>query len=141
MKRIDLLRAAGIGFAVFIGTLLLSVPMVAFYSFVINPGHPQEFYNEAAKWIAPWSSHVFGPLIFLLLNYRGARKRPERNAMTFALATVLAYLLIDLASVPMFGIAFSTVLTGTFFISLAVKTAGALLGAALGQRQQRPSTS
>lgn len=134
MKTIDLARAAGVGFTVFAATLLFSIPMVAFYSFVIEPGHPQEFYNDAAKWIAPWSSHVLGPLLFCWLNYRGARKHPAPNAFAFALMTLAAYLIIDLASVPMFGIAFSTVLTSAFFISLTVKTAGALVGAKLGAK-------
>lgn len=137
MRPIDFARAAGVGFTVFVSTLLLSIPMVAFYSYVIEPGHPQQFYNDAAKWIAPWSSHVFGPLIFLWLNYRGARKHQERTATLFALATVCAYFIIDLASVPLFGISFATVLTTAFFASLAVKTAGALVGAAMGARMHQ----
>lgn len=140
MQPIDFLRAAAVGLCVFIGTILGSVLMVAVYAHLINPGHPQEFYNAAAQWIAPWSSHAVGPLLFFWLNYRGALRRPHRKAMAFAGACIACYVIIDMASVPLFGVSFSTVLTWTFLLSLCGKTAGALLGAWIGVRKRTPPT-
>ncbi|MBL0940874.1 MAG: hypothetical protein IBJ03_18425 [Gemmatimonadaceae bacterium] len=139
MQPIDFLRALALGLVVLVGTLLASVLMVAFYAYVINPGHSQDVYNAAALWIAPWASHVFGPLLFFWGNYRGAVRKPQRNAIAFACASIVGYVILDMASVPLFGTTFATVLTLTFFLSLGGKTVGALLGAWLGGRaRSRP---
>lgn len=135
MQPLDFLRAALVGVGVLVATLVASVPMVAVYAHVIDPGHPQAVYDAAAQRIAPWSSHIFGPLLFLWWNYRGAVRWPRRDAMVFAWASLASYLIADMASVVIFGLTFSSVLTVTFFISLAAKTAGALLGARLGSRR------
>lgn len=135
MNTRDYGRSVLVGFAVFAGTVLLSIPMVAVYAYLINPGHPQEFYNQAATWIAPWSSHVGGPLLFFWLNRRGAVRNPQRNAVAFAWATIVSYVAIDLMSVPLFGLAVSDVLTPAFAASLAVKSAAALAGGILGSKR------
>lgn len=132
MSTLDCLLALAVGVAVFLGTLLLSVPMVAVYAHVIEPGLPAESYHAAAQWIAPWSSHIGGPILFFWLNRRGAVRHPQRNAVAFASATIASYVMVELASVPLFGIAFSSVLTMTFVASLAVKAAAALAGATRG---------
>lgn len=137
MPPLDFLRALFVSLGVFLGTLLLSIPMVAFYAYVIEPGHPREFYDAAAQRIAPWSSHLAGPLLLFWMNLRGAMRRPQRNATFFAWATIAGYVAIDLASVPLFSIAFSAVLTLTFAASLAGKAAGALAGARLGAQWSR----
>jgi hypothetical protein len=64
MRAVDYLKALGVAVATLAITLAAGFPMVAFYAYFIEPGHPQEFYNEAAQWIAPWSSHILGPLAF-----------------------------------------------------------------------------
>jgi hypothetical protein len=140
MQPIDFLfRAAGVGVAVLVVTLAASFPMVAVYAHVINPGQPQAVYDAAALWIAPWSSHIVGPLVFLWWNHRGAVRRPQRPAFAFALAGIAWYLVFEMASLAVFALKPSDVLTVTFFISLAGKTAGALLGARWGQRPSTPA--
>lgn len=131
MQPVDYLRAALVGVGVLVGTLVASVPAV--YAHVINPGQPQPVYEAAAQWIAPWSSHIVGPLLFLWWNYRGAVRWPQRHSMAFAWAGIAGYLIADVASVVIFGLTFSAVLTVPFFVSLSAKTAGALLGARLGK--------
>lgn len=142
MQPLDYLRAALVGVGVLVVTLLASIPMVAVYAHFINPGQPQAVYDAAALWIAPWSSHVIGPLLFLWWNYRGAVRRPGRHAIAFAGASVVSFVIVDVASVVPFGLTMSSALTRTFFLSLCVKAAGALLGARLGmKRSSLPSTT
>ena len=114
--------------------------MVAVYAYLINPGQAQSVYDAAAQHIAPWSSHVVGPLLFLWWNYRGAARVPTRPATVFALTSIVFYFLADMATVPLFRLSFSQVLTLTFFLSLASKTAGAVLGARLGKVRLRTNS-
>lgn len=141
MQPVDYLRAALVGVGVLVVTLLASIPMVAVYAHFINPGQPQAVYDAAALRIAPWSSHVIGPLLFLWWNYRGAMRRPGRNAIAFAGASVVCFVLADVASVVPVGLTIASALTRTFFLSLCVKTAGALLGARLGMQRSIPQST
>ena len=129
-----MLKAASVGLAVMILTMVASFPMVAAYAYLIEPGHPREFYSAAAMWIAPWSSHLLGPVLFLWFNFALARRRPDRNAIAFATATIVLYALIDAGSLPLFGASISAFFSPVVLASLAFKTAGALSGAWLGAR-------
>ena len=139
MKPLDLLKALGVAVGVLVITLAASYPMVAFYAFFIEPGHPPEFYTEAAQWIAPWSSHVLGPLVFFGFNFWLARRNPQRNAILFALATIVLYIIVDFGMLPLMGIPLTAMLSVTTGISLGAKLAGALLGAYLGTRRSDPA--
>ena len=136
MKISDCLKAVGVALATLVITITASFPMVAYYAYIIEPGHEQEFYVEAAQWIAPWSSHILGPITFFVFNYWLARKSPERNARVFALVTILAYLVIDLGSVPAMGGDITVFLTVAAACWIALKLAGAMLGAYLSERAQ-----
>ena len=108
--------------------------MVMFYATLIEPGHPNELYVAAAQWIAPWSFHILGPIVFLAFNYWLARSSPRRNAMWFAAATILSDVIIELGTLPMMGIPLSVVVNATVLVSLGAKAVGAYLGAQLGSR-------
>lgn len=137
MTPMDLLKALGVAVATLAITLAASFPMVAFYAYFVEPGHPQAFYNEAAQWIAPWSSHVLGPLVLFAFNYRLARRAPARPAVAFALATIVLYVVVDLSLLLPLNVPLAAVLTPAAGVSLGVKLIGALLGAALGARAAR----
>lgn len=134
MRALDFIKALGVAIAIIAITLAASFPMVAFYAFVVEPGHPPEFYDDAAQWIAPWSSHILGPLAFLAFNYSLALRSPERNAMLFAGATIALYAVVDLSLLPMMGLPISEAFTLPVAFSFAAKTTGAFLGAFLGAR-------
>jgi hypothetical protein len=53
MSTLDYCRAVTIGFTVFAGTLLLSIPLVAVYALLINPGQSQEFYRALLRAYPP----------------------------------------------------------------------------------------
>jgi len=136
MRVSDYAKALGVAVATLAITLAASFPMVAFYAYFIEPGHPQEFYNEAAQWIAPWSSHILGPLLFLAFNYWLASRSPERNATFFAAATIVFFVIVDWSMLPVMGIPIGAVLTVTLFVSLAGKAVGAFIGARLGAQRR-----
>lgn len=138
MKPIDFATALGVAVAVIAITMALSFPMVAFYAYVIEPGQTEAFYTDAAQWIAPWSSHIFGPLLLFWLNFRLARRRPERNAMLFATATLVAYIVADLSLLTMMGLPIAPAVTVTFALSFAAKAAGAYFGAYRGGQSAAP---
>ena len=134
MNAFDFVKALGVAIAVLVITLAASFPMVAFYAFVIEPGQPQEFYNEAAQWIAPWSSHILGPIAFFAFNFWLAKRSPRRNAMLFAAATIVLYAVVDLSTLPMMGLPIAAALTVPVGLSLLGKALGAFLGAYSGAR-------
>jgi low temperature requirement protein LtrA len=136
MKLIDFLKAAGVGLGVMALTVAASFPMIFIYATFIEPGHPQAFYNDAAQWIAPWSSHVLGPILFLVFNFWMARRKPERNAIAFALATIALYVLIDFGMMLPFA-PVSAFASPAVALSLTAKLAGALIGAWLGARKRQ----
>lgn len=134
MKPIDFLKAAGVGLAVMALTVAASFPMVFAYATFVEPGHPQAFYNQAALWIAPWSSHILGPILFFAFNFWLARGRPERNALAFAVASIVLYALIDFSMMLPFA-PMSAFLNPTVALSMTGKLVAALAGAALGARR------
>ena len=133
----DFLKAFGAAFAVLVLTLAASYPMVAVYAWLVAPGQPQEFYISAAQWIAPWSSHVLGPILFFAFNYWLARRRPEHNAAVFAAVSIAAYVLIDLGLLALMNVEIAPGALLTMSLSLAGKLAAALLGAWAGSRRAR----
>jgi len=135
MTLADYLKAIGVALASIVITIIASFPMVAFYAYFIEPGHPQEFYMEAAQWIAPWSSYILGPIVFFGLNYWLAKRSPERDAMLFAIASIIFYLIVDLSIVPIMGGDMSVFLTVGMAFWFSLKVFGAILGARLGQRR------
>ncbi len=138
MKAADFAKALGLAIVTIIVTLVASIPMVAFYAFFVEPGHPQEYYDEAAQWIAPWSSHILGPLLFFGFNFWLARRSPGRHAMLFATATIVLYAVVDLGTLPMVGLPVSAAMTLPVALSFGAKAVGAFLGAYLGSRNRSP---
>jgi len=132
MSILDSVKALGVAIASLIITVAASFPMVAFYAYFIEPGHPQEFYTDAAQWIAPWSSHVLGPICFFAFNFWLARQSPQRNAVVFAAATIGAYLVIELCLLMALGQQLSSLFSATFGLSFLAKVVGAFVGAHLG---------
>jgi hypothetical protein len=140
MTALDFLKALGVALAVLCITLAASYLMVTFYALIIEPGHPQEFYSEAAQWIAPWASHILGPVVFFAFNFSMAKRSPRRHAMLFAVSAIVLYAVVDLGTLPIFGLPITASLNMLFVLSLLGKTAGALLGAHFGVRARNRTT-
>ncbi|MDH3492408.1 MAG: hypothetical protein OEM82_02575 [Acidobacteriota bacterium] len=66
MNLIHILKLVGATLIYLIVNVAISVLVVAVYAYLINPGQPNEFYDEFAQFIAPYSSVVAGmPLMFI----------------------------------------------------------------------------
>jgi hypothetical protein len=129
MKPWDYAKAVGVALLLLVLNVLLSIPVILFYSLVIDPGHPREYYDKAALKIAPWCSHLTGTALFFIAGYFLTKRKPERNGLSFAVAFTALYALIDAATVGFAGI-----LSVEFGLSMLAKLAAALGGALLAMR-------
>lgn len=129
MKLLDFFKAAGVALVLLILNVIVAIGAVLVYAYAVEPGHPSEYYDQAALWIAPWSCYIVGTALFLIAGYVFARRNPARNGFAFALVVVAFYTLIDAASVGFAGIG-----NVAFFLAMLLKLVAALTGAFLATR-------
>ena len=129
MTLIDFAKAVGVAIAILILNIFVAILVVLLYRFAVEPGHPSEFYDQAALRIAPWCSHIAGTGIFFGAGYLCARRKPQRNGFAFAAACAAAYAIIDAAMVGFVG-AFEV----KFVLSILAKLLAGLSGAFLANR-------
>ena len=140
MNFAESLKALGVAVFVLVFTIAASFPMVAVYAYLIEPGHPPEFYSEAANWIAPWSSHILGPIAFFACNYWLVKTVRARFPLRFAASTIGFYLLVDLVMLgTLLGIPLRTYFTLGILLSLSAKIVAAFWGANLGLARRTAS--
>ena len=122
------LLAAAIGFLIV--NVTVSVLWVAVYAYLINPGHPAEFYQAYAQTAAPYSSIFAGmPLMFLMCWWLSRRWTPAL-ARKSAWQIWSIYAAIDLA--VLFASGMTTRLATFAAVSLITKLGAAVLGARAG---------
>ena len=94
--------AWGFGAALFLFAIMiaLAVAWVAFYSYVVEPGHDQAFYDAHAQVSSPIVSVLAGGPVFYLVAAWLARRSGGGRAAWIAAAL---YLLIDLAILAAVG--------------------------------------
>ena len=131
MKPMEFVRAAGLAFVVLIVDVLLAVAVVYVWGKSQQPGHPEIFYQTAAISLARGSTRIAGTAMIFIAAWAAARKRPPPQAYYFALALVCFYAFLDGAS-----ISFVDFFNLGIALSMALKLAAALAGAALGVRQR-----
>lgn len=96
------------------------------YGYVINPGHDEQFYQDAASRFGPIASIIGGiPLMFLAGRWIGKRVGP-RVAIKAALLVWLIYFTVDVAIVAASG--FLIGLLPMVIISFATKLIAVYLG-------------
>lgn len=130
----DYVKAFITGFAVLALNLLTLVALVFGYSVLIAPGRPPEFYTELAPRLGAYSGPIAGALLMFLFVWLLSRRRPQRNATTFAAATFASYAALDIA----LGLAASTpaqLFTPTFALSLAGVCAAAFAAAFIATKR------
>ena len=113
--------------------IVLSILYVAFYSYFINLGHDQRFYEEYANVAAPYCSIIFGiPVLYFVGRWIGGKW--ERNfAVKAAVLVWLVYALIDLSVLTAAG--WTIQLAVISVISMTTKLIAAYFGGkAAGRR-------
>jgi hypothetical protein len=125
-----------IGAALFIMfvNVVLSVLYIVFYSYVINPGHDERFYQEYAGAAAPYCSIVAGiPLFYFVCRWLGGRW--EANfAIKSALLVWLVYALIDISVIAAAGATVQLAVLAA--ISMATKFMAAYLGGSAAAKKK-----
>ena len=117
----------GIALLVEVANVLLSVAYMVMYSYLIDPGHPESYYQAHVQVAAPWCSIIAGiPLMFAAGRVAGRRWEPA-YAMTAAGIVWGAYAVIDLSLLAASGM--SARIAGLVATSLATKCAAVWLGA------------
>ena len=123
----------GVSVLVLVLNVALSILYMVVYSYVIDPGHDDQYYKDHIEVAAPYCSIVAGiPLMFLAGWWVGGWWEGDL-AVKAALIVWLAYALIDLAILLAAGMtARSAVLVA---VSLATKLAAVYVGALVGGRR------
>jgi hypothetical protein len=114
-----------------------SILYVAIYSYLINPKHDRQYYQQYAEIAAPYSSIVAGmPLMFLICWLVGSWWEPD-FAVKAALLVWLVYAVIDVlmlvAGAMSSGLPARLIVLAT--ISLITKLAAAYFGGLVGSRR------
>jgi hypothetical protein len=104
----------------------LSVLYMVFYSYVINPGQSEQFYQDHVQIAAPYCSIVFGiPLFYFVCRRLGGRWEKD-FAVKAAILVWLVYALIDAGVLIAAGL--SLTITVLMTISLLTKLISAYFG-------------
>ena len=102
------------------------------YGHVINPGHEEQFYHDAANRFGPIASIIGGiPLMFLAGHWIGKRVGVQL-AIKAALLVWLIYFIVDVAIIAASGFLLS--ILPMVVISFATKLAAVYLGARHSQK-------
>ncbi|HEY0047504.1 MAG TPA: hypothetical protein VGB44_12415 [Flavobacterium sp.] len=73
MKKFTVLKILGVVLLTMIALVCISFLEVAIYSYLVNTGQPESFYEEHANISAPYISGIFGFIISFLLSVIGKR--------------------------------------------------------------------
>ena len=104
----------------------LSVVYMVFYSYLINPGHDERFYQEHVKIAAPYCSIFFGiPLFYFVCRWIGGKWEKD-FALKSAVGVWLVYALIDAAVLVSSGLTLG--MAGLMAVSLITKLISAYFG-------------
>ncbi len=111
----------------------ISVLYIVAYSYLIDPGHDEAYYQAYAQLSAPYSSIIAGmPLMFLAGRWAG-NKFSKGNSIMAALLVWFVYFLIDIAVLILIGTIAAVALL--FAISLTTKLIAAYLGGRAAQNR------
>lgn len=87
-------KLTGLAFLLHIMLIIISVLEVAFYSYLVNPGHTSEVYSEHAMTSGPYISAISGALLIFLWVRRVSRRDPQ-NLMHTAITLPLIYIALE----------------------------------------------
>ncbi len=128
MNTVHLLKLTGLALLFMVINVGVSILVVAFYAYWVNPGHPPEFYEQFASTYAPYSSIFAGMPLLFLITWWFTRGRALNHALQSATGIWLIYTIIDLVVV------FTSGMTSRLAVFVVISTLAKLLAAWLGAR-------
>ncbi|SMC81325.1 hypothetical protein [Moheibacter sediminis] len=128
MKKYIVLKLIGLAVLTMITLVIISFLEVALYSYLINPGQAESFYEAHAECTAPYISGIFGFIIFFLVA-RFWNKKNYPNSFKLAILFPLVYVLLDIIIITAAGVKWSD-----FFLIFAIANAAKFLGSSLGYK-------
>ena len=118
---------------VIVVNVIVHILYMVVYSYFIDPGKGEAFYQEHAQASAPYSSIIAGIPLMFLAGYLVGGRFSKRNSVKAAVLVWLVYFLIDLAVI--IGVGALTQIAVLFVISSAIKLAAAYLGGLYAQKR------
>ena len=115
----------------------ISILYVTIYSYLINPGHDERFYQEYAKLAAPYSSIVSGMPLMFFMCWRVGTWWEADFAIKATFLVWLVYAVIDVLVLVAAGMTSGvpTRLIVLAAISLITKLAASYFGGIVGSRR------
>ncbi|HMG15554.1 MAG TPA: hypothetical protein VK590_08915 [Saprospiraceae bacterium] len=101
--------------------IIISILEVSIYSYLIDPGKDEAFYQAHAQITGPWISGIFGSL-FIFLIIRRFIKRNSEHHLTYTIALPFIYIVMDILMLLPFHINWNEHLP-VFLIANGVKIA------------------
>ncbi|NNL15686.1 MAG: hypothetical protein HKO81_03475 [Flavobacteriaceae bacterium] len=128
MKKYVILKLIGLAILTMITLVVISFIEVAVYSYLINPGQEQSFYEAHVNSSAPYISGIFGFIVFFLIA-RYWKKKEYQNVFKLVILFPLIYVLIDIIIITAAGVKWSD-----FILIFAIANAAKFLGSFLGYK-------
>ena len=123
----------GVAVLVLVVNVGASIVYMVVYSYLIDPGHDEQYYREHIKVAAPYCSIVAGMPLMFLAGWLVAGWWEGQFAVKAALVVWLAYALIDVAVLVAAGM--TTRIAVLFAVSLLTKLAAVYVGALVGSHR------
>ena len=117
---------------VLIVNVLTSILYMVVYSYLIDPGHDEQYYRSHVQFAAPYCSIVAGIPLMFLAGWWVSGWWESNFAIKAGLTVWLAYALIDLGVLLAAGMTARVALL--FVISIATKLVAAYFGSLFGGR-------
>ena len=122
---------AGVAVLVLVVNVAISVVYMVVYSYLIDPGHNEQYYTEHIQEAAPYCSIVAGMPLMFLAGWRVAGWWEGQFAVKAALVVWLVYVLIDIVALTASGL--TTKIAVLFAVSFLTKLAAVYAGAQFGR--------
>jgi hypothetical protein len=117
----------GVAVLVLVANVVASILYMVVYSYVIDPGHDPQYYNDHIQVAGPYCSIVAGIPLMFLAGWWVAGWWQRAHGVRPAWIVWLAYTVIDLAILLAVGMSLRVGLL--FVVSFATKLAAAYFGA------------
>jgi hypothetical protein len=137
MTLVRLASLVGVALLVMVVNVAMSFLYMVVYGYLINPGHPNEYYQEHVKVAAPYCSIVAGIPLFFLAGWWVAGWWEGQAGVKAALMVWLAYAIIDVSIVLAAGM--TPKIAVLVAVSLLTKLAAVYLGALVAVRNASPN--